>query len=159
MSEENNGTRRASHFAEPGQPRRTPRFKTTDQSGMSGTAAIRAAARQSGPDASRIPSPEWDDSDSPHAVSADVARALDTLAPGQGATVTTRENAAQGASAARSALEGTGSVRIPSSSRPRVAARSKNSSRPIAIIVAIVAVLVAAAIVLQIVGKRRAKVL
>lgn len=146
MAGESNGTRSGSHFADSGQPRRTPRFKTTDQSGMSGTAAIRAAASRSDVDSSRIPSPEWDDSTSPRMVSADVARALDTLAPGQGARLTTRENAAQGASAARSALEGTGAVRIPRSSRPHVEARSKGGSRPIAIIVAIVAVLVAAAI-------------
>ena len=144
MPGENNTPQGGSHFADPGEPRRTPRFKTPDASSQAAPAAARQAASQAG----QVPSPDWDDSRSPASVGADVAAALDTLAPGQGAVVTTRDTAAEAADAARAAhVEGTGSFRIPEAARPHVKSRSGSGRGKIFAIIFGIAALAALAVV------------
>jgi hypothetical protein len=167
MAEKNQSKRRrsGSHFASPGSAPHTnwgserDRKATSSHSrGSSSSRSSRVAETAEGPTrgSSHLATSTADelnpyDSSAPRAVPTESASSFDTIAPGEGAVVTTRDTASEAADAARSTFheQGTSSMRLTGKNRPHVKQRSSGGAGAgrIAVIVIVIALVFGAAVV------------
>jgi hypothetical protein len=164
MAEHNEPRRKrsGSHFATPGSGSHV-NWGSDKGSGKKGTHARRshssshvvhtAAGSVSGSDhLSTTSADELNpyDSAAPRAVPASSTSSFDTLSPGEGAVVTTRDTAAEAADAARNSYleQGTGSMRLTGKNRPKVESHGSGAAGAgrIAVIVILVAILFVGAV-------------